>query len=893
MSDLLVKAVFVIVGICLISTNQIGYTKSLFFEEIITIPFDSSTYYHSSNLYHYKPKSLKVALVLSGGGARGIAHIGVIQALEKYHVPVDLVIGCSIGSAVGGFYSAGYSPDKLEEIFKEIDWDNLFNDEQYRINLFWSQKSLPRRHLLELRFDKGIPYIPSSLTPGQKIFDIIYYFLLNANFQAANDFDNLRIPFRAVATDLITGRRVVLEKGDLSEAISGSMAVPLLFSPVEIDGMWLADGGIRDNLPVDVAKENKADLIIAIDVTSPLRTVGQMRSPWQLADQVTTIMMKEPTEESRRLADILITPDLNNFGAGDFSNIDSLIRLGYQATVEKIEDIQQLIQIRQENLWGENLPLGRVASVKVIGLNHISLDSITDKINTKIDNGLNRYNIYEDLLSYYNSGLITEAFAVVNGYEDSLTVEYHLTENPFIRNIHFISNVTHLDTLLDGNTRIQINDIINYKFLYSKIDTLLGILFHRGYSLARVIDMKYVEDFQTIDIVIDAGWIDEINIIGNAVTKDRIISRELTQRKNDIFQSHRVLESIKNIYSTDLFDKVTLNVIRKDSTNTLIIKLKEKKYLLMRLGANASAERQAKAFIELADDNLFGREIKASLFGLIGNLDRRAEFHLYSVRLFNSLLTYRFSLYYRDRWDRYFQEYTQVGRYFSLRRGLNFILGLQISRLGSITGEIRWENIDIHSDYPEFSYNGNYEIRSITIRSVVDKRDKLPFPDTGIYNRWYWESGSQSIFGGSESYSKFHISLEGYYPIIKIFNYHISAAGGSGDATIPFSEFFMLGGIEDFPGLYENEKFGRQVLHLKNELRYNLRNFTPIDLYLGIGFDIGGVWESPNVPIKRSDFFSSWSIYLAANSILGPIRLVYGNLINYRRIVYFSIGYDF
>ena len=141
------------------------FAQETFFQEKFVLPTDSTTPYPLKNLSYYSPKSLKVAIVLSGGGARGLAHLGVIKALEEHKIPIDLIVGSSIGSVIGGFYAAGYPAEELIKIFKQIDWQDMFSDETHRTNLFWSQKSTPRQHFLELRFDKGIPYIPPALSP--------------------------------------------------------------------------------------------------------------------------------------------------------------------------------------------------------------------------------------------------------------------------------------------------------------------------------------------------------------------------------------------------------------------------------------------------------------------------------------------------------------------------------------------------------------------------------------------------------------------------------------------------------------------------------------------------------------------------------------------------------
>ncbi|MCK4560638.1 MAG: patatin-like phospholipase family protein, partial [Calditrichia bacterium] len=183
-----------------------------------------------SKLYSEKDRHrIKVGLVLSGGGARGITHIGVLRGFEKYNIPIDLIVGTSIGSVIGGFYAAGLAVNQVEESMKSIDWDDMFSDDTDRQNLFVGQKAINDRYLVSIRFDGMRAFIPTSLTSGQKILSIITEQLYKTDFPAVYNFDELKIPFRAIATDLISGQRLVIGKGDLAEAINASVAVPLLF----------------------------------------------------------------------------------------------------------------------------------------------------------------------------------------------------------------------------------------------------------------------------------------------------------------------------------------------------------------------------------------------------------------------------------------------------------------------------------------------------------------------------------------------------------------------------------------------------------------------------------------------------------------------------------------
>ncbi len=863
------------------------------FVKKITIGYETGMQYPLKNLTYHSPKTLKVGLVLSGGGARGFAHIGVLKALEENNIPIHLLVSTSMGSIIGGFYAAGYNAEQLAQIIKGIEWQNFFSDDNYRTNLFWAQKTNPRRHILEVRFDKGLPYIPSSINTGQKIFDIIYSRLLKANFQAANNFNNLRIPFRAVATDLVSGRKVVLSHGDLAEAISASSATPILFAPVPWEGMELVDGGVRDNLPVDVAIHENSDLTIAVDVTSPLREADQLKLPWQIADQVTTIMMREPTRESSKMADVLIRPQIGEHGAFDFSNIDSLVEGGYEATLQKIDTIKAMMQDRQHNLWGQNEYLGKVKEIKITGLQRTPLSALTQSLTTREGASLYQYDLFQDLNTFYQTGLIADAYVLLKGDPSAYTVEFHLKENPIVRQVEFHTRHLLPDSVLNNSFKLPLNETLNYNLLFPNLDSLRQVFVNAGYSLARFLAIQYDSAGQRLDIDIDEGVIGNVIVEGNRKTRNFVILREFPLKKGRIFNAERAVAGIRNIYSTGLFDKVTVNVVRKDSVNDLIVKVIEKKFFLMRLGAYASMERKGKAFLEFAEDNLLGREVKTSLFGEVGELERGAELKLYSVRLFRTLLTYRFSLQYNERWDRYYQDFVRSGNYQTIRRGAQFVLGQQIERLGSISAEIRWDGVSVYSGDPVFPYRDSYRIRSLTVRSVVDKRDKLPFPDKGIYNRWFWETGNQRLLGSSKAFTRFYIALEGYYPVWRNFNYHIMVEGGSADLTLPFSEFFTMGGMLDFPGLYDREKFGRQIIHLSTEIRHNFHALLPFDLYAGVNFNVGATWKTSEETIRRSDFLTSWGGYLAVNSIFGPIRFAYGHLVGIRDLLYFSIGYNF
>lgn len=848
-------------------------------------------YFSIENVEYSPVKKPRVGLVLSGGGARGFAHIGVLKALEERQIELDLVVGTSMGSIVGGFYCAGFSADQITRIAGEIDWDDIISDATQRPHLFLSQKNIPRRHIVQLRMDGIVPYIPQSITQGQKVYQTMYRRLLQAEFQAHQDFDNLKIPFRSVTTDLNSGNKVVLGSGNLAEAIQASMAFPLMFAPVEINGMRLVDGGITDNLPVDVARNLGMDIVIGVDATSPLRGSGEMEAPWEIADQVTTIMMENPTRESFLKADLGIKPPLKDYRAGDFNQMDSIIRTGYEAAIGMIDSLNMLIDKKTREFWGENVSLGTVREVEHRG--KFLHGEIAYQLNTHEGKNLFRHEVLSDLQQIYRSGHYRDVKARVIRNGEECRITFFLEEQPRVEEISFRHSHILPDSVLMAAVEKFRGQILNVPELERSLIDIRRRLIWMGYALAEIRSVRFDPDSARLEIEIDEGRIEEIQIQGNHTTRRSVILREFPIREGEYFRSAIAVQGIQSLFSTDLFDRVTLNVLRESGKNVLTIKVRERKYLLMRLGGHASLERKSEGLVELLHDNFLGTGIKFNVMGAIGDYLRYASSSLYTTRLLSTFLTSRLSFYYEERSDRYFEDFEQKGEYVILRRGTQFMLGQQIGRLGLISLQLRLENIHTSSHQEGFPYSDSYRLRSFTVRSEVDKRDRLPFPRRGIYNRWFWETGNQSVLGGSISFTRIFIGLEGYYQFLRLFNYHPYLYAGSADITLPFSEFFHFGGQKNFPGLYEREKFGRQFVMTGIDLRYQIDWNLPIEAYILTNYSTAAAWARPDQPIEGSDFLHSFSVSLALNSLLGPVQATYSRLYKERNLFYFSLGFDF
>src|SRR5574340_731620 len=276
----------------------------------------------------------KIGLVLAGGGAKGAAHVGVLKVLEEMHIPVDYVAGTSMGSIIGGLYASGMSPQEIEQEIRNIDWKDVFVDNPNRDDRSFRRKQDDALYVFKAKpgFGGGRVKLPRAYVHGQK-FDLQLN-RLTERVSQIKDFNQLPIPFRAVATDLETGKEVVLKSGNLARSLRSDLAVPGAFDPVEIDGRLLVDGGISNNVPVSVARAMGADIVIVSDLGSDLLTRDQIVSALSVAGQMINFLFALNSQEQLKSLgprDVLITSKLGDIGAASFDRIGEAMPLGEQA----------------------------------------------------------------------------------------------------------------------------------------------------------------------------------------------------------------------------------------------------------------------------------------------------------------------------------------------------------------------------------------------------------------------------------------------------------------------------------------------------------------------------------------------------------------------------------
>lgn len=349
-----------------------------------------------------------VGVVLSGGGAKGIAHIGVLKILEEVGIPIDYIAGTSMGSIIGGLYAAGYDAGRLETITTGQNWTKLLSDEISRTDLSIEEKTEEDIFFVSFPYGKTGVRIPSGIISGQNIEN-----LMNAlcfPVYGIRDFNQLQIPFLCVAMDIISGKEVVLRDGYLPDAMRASMAIPSLFAAVPRDSFLLVDGGVVNNFPSDRLKEMGADIIIGVDVGYKNPEPSDSYDIFKIFEQTVFIASEPRMIENRKLCDIYIQPDLTGYNSSNFSDSDSLITRGEKAAVLQLPVLYKLRDsLKNFSAFSPTKPvLPAVDSVflkeiQIHGLDEVSARLLTGKLQLSLQSWIKPADIHSAINNAYSS----------------------------------------------------------------------------------------------------------------------------------------------------------------------------------------------------------------------------------------------------------------------------------------------------------------------------------------------------------------------------------------------------------------------------------------------------------------------------------------------------------
>lgn len=290
----------------------------------------------------------KIGLVLSGGGAKGFAHIGVLKVIDSLGIKVDHVAGTSMGAIIGSLYASGYTGKQLDSIFRTLNFDDVISDNLPREAKTFYERDNAEKYAVSLPFDKFKLKLPSAISRGQNVYNLLTYLTLHVS--EVDDFQKLPIPFFCIATDVETGKEVILDKGNLAKAITASGAFPSLFQPVEIDGQLLIDGGVVNNYPIDELKAKGMDIIIGVDVQDGLATRDELTSAPDILLQINNYRTINDMKSKVKKTDVYIKPDIKDFTVISFSEGSKIVENGEYAASQKIDELVALAKTNQNSV---------------------------------------------------------------------------------------------------------------------------------------------------------------------------------------------------------------------------------------------------------------------------------------------------------------------------------------------------------------------------------------------------------------------------------------------------------------------------------------------------------------------------------------------------------------
>ncbi|WP_462379067.1 patatin-like phospholipase family protein [Pseudomonas sp. Marseille-QA0892] len=374
----------------------------------------------------------RTGLVLSGGAARGLAHIGVLKALEEQGIQIDAIAGTSMGAVIGGLYASGYSVEELRQLALSLDWSEVLSDSPPRQDIPFRRKQDDRTFLVKQRLsfrDDGSLGLPLGAIQGQNLALLLEKLLVRAS--DTRDFDRLPIPFRAVATDIANDEKVVFKEGHLAEAIRASMSIPAVFAPVEIGGRLVVDGGMVDNIPVDVARDMGVDRVIVVDIGTPLKPKKELLTVVDVLNQSITMMTRRNSEAQLATLtgkDVLIEPPMAGYDVTDFGRAEQMIDTGYRATKAMAERLATLKSNRGGN---PALTLARsaesrepvITDIQIENNSKVGDDVIRQIIRQEIGQPLDIERLQKDMGTLYGLDYFDQVqYRVVHGSQGSNTL---------------------------------------------------------------------------------------------------------------------------------------------------------------------------------------------------------------------------------------------------------------------------------------------------------------------------------------------------------------------------------------------------------------------------------------------------------------------------------------
>jgi NTE family protein len=851
-----------------------------------------------------------VGLALSGGGANGLAQIGILKAFEEEGIPVDFIAGTSMGAIIGGLYSCGYSPAELEKIVQTIPWESIIslNANYTRSNIFLEQQRIRDRASIAIRFNKLKLLIPKSLNSAQKMTEKVDLLTLNALYHSSGDFSTLPINFRAVATDLVSGMRIPLFSGSLSEAIRASSTIPILYEPIIQNNYHLVDGGLVANLPVDELESFNTDYKIAIDTHGSMYTTGEeLDLPWKAADQAMTILTKLQYPAQLAKADIIITPDLDNHKATDFSNIKALIDAGYAKGKFEAKKIKH--DIKKKSI--EGAAIGHFAKTALLHNENPKLEQVVSAILLTATD-LNK--TCQELLA---TDLFTRVSAELN--KDHKTVLFHLEPLPAINKVTVVGGPPDVlsDKDIEGCFKPLTGELYTNAAGTNVLESLIKEYRKKGYSLVTITNTTINSGL--LEVTLSSGKPQGIEIRRDKnMTKITPITREIKIDTTRALNLLKAEESVENLYGTGVFNRVSISAeppyTSSSGRNQLLwFSLEEKPASVLRLGLRYDETNDAQFLVDIRNENFggttssFGGWLKTGRNSLLANIE------LSMPRIGASHFTMSSRIFYDQHIFNHLETTGNTTQYGIQKYGFNHAFGTRIRKNGQVIADITLQNAQSYAkDNTSPTLNtANSSMFSVGTQFTRDSRNNALIPTSGSYTNLRY-SITTALLDNHELFWQVSGNHEENIRLINRVSFQLSGLLGLSSNNMLLSEKFFLGGngntySQRFIGIKENALACNNMAAAGIQLGYkpSFEILFPTSMFLH--YNIGNAWEQMD-DISTAALMQGIGASMMWETPVGPARLAISKLLPLPEqehtagalssrfsdtIWYFSIGHSF
>lgn len=752
----------------------------------------------------------KIGLVLSGGGALGFAHIGTLKMLDSLEIPIDCIAGTSMGGILGALYSIGYTGQEIEDIVERTDWPDLFTDHPSRKNLPYFERQLAERFQLLFSMQGIEPVPPSGLIYGQKVS--LLFSSLTFPYEHIQRFDDLPIPFRCVALDLITGNEVVLEQGSLARAMRSTMAIPSIFSPVEWGDSLLVDGGIMNNLPVDAVKAMGADIVISVDVGNQLRSRENLNSALEILDQSINMLGIQKWRQNVRQVDVLIRPELSGLTMADFqeNKIRRILDRGETAAKHAGHDLvnlkqrMQLVDIRDPRMLSRYQTPPKIFGVQITGHTTIPFADLYQQVGIHPGDPCNPDAIHKRLAEMKTSGRF--------------------------ESIGF--------------------DVIPLSDEYVRL-------------LIRVKERRRPQ-------------IHGLTIEGNERMSFELLYRCLGMRPGDYLDTEELNRRVMKLYGLGYFETISYSVRPIGENRVLLeIRIKELPYRKLRLGLWYDSYHQMVASVAYQRNNLLTSGLRLDAEMWIAGLFRlKGEIYYPSQTLNLPVYPFAYALYKNAPVAIYDGFGNQIASYkdksVAVGAGLGLLSGTAFHADAALVQENTFIEPRIAFPDPEMFPSWKEQLRQVRVSAEFDNVNSRLLPTEGLFARFQYEASLEALqtacpYQWMDIFADMYVSAGGKHTF-RILNYWREASEDT-----PVYKYFYNHDPEQFIGPDYDQVAMHGLSFVRLEYRRKLLDLLYVRLIGNVTYRLQ--YHLPEAPRAVNPIWG-YGAGLKVMSLLGPVDIV-------------------